>query len=83
MSKSQYETYEAYGPRAAPPGEPGGALPGLCDPVTAVHTRAGEPLLPRQGTGGPPGREPASTAGTAAPGTPGARCGPPRGRRGR
>ncbi|MFC5654711.1 ubiquitin-like domain-containing protein [Streptomyces nogalater] len=55
MSKSQYETYEAYGPRAAPPGEPGGALPGLCDPVTAVHTRAGEPLLPRQGTGGPPG----------------------------
>ncbi|MFG2927899.1 ubiquitin-like domain-containing protein [Streptomyces achromogenes] len=54
MSKSQYETYEAYGPRAARPGAPGGALPARCDAEPA-HARAGEPVLPRQGAGGPPG----------------------------
>ncbi|MCZ0207816.1 hypothetical protein OZK63_20605, partial [Streptomyces sp. UMAF16] len=55
MSKSQYETYEAYGPPAARPGAPGGALPARYDAEPAAHARAGEPVLPRQGAGGPPG----------------------------
>lgn len=57
MSKSQYETYEAYGPGAAPPGAPGGTLPGRYAAEPAAHARAGEPVLPRQGAGGPPGEE--------------------------
>ncbi|MFI9247682.1 ubiquitin-like domain-containing protein [Streptomyces sp. NPDC053086] len=40
MSNSQYETFAAYGPYAAPPGAPGGAWPGLHDAETVYGVPA-------------------------------------------
>ncbi|MEU3828314.1 ubiquitin-like domain-containing protein [Streptomyces sp. NPDC029080] len=51
MSNTQYETFAAYGPYAAPPGAPGGAWPGLHDAETVGYGTPGYDTAPHGAAG--------------------------------